>query len=351
MYSFNGNVQYTECSQHIFNKHLKFIYDKLGVLRLGKYKDFQVKIPGSYFLDLGNSILRLSYKYGDEWINLKTDMYKDYNLNYIDEVSSLDGGRAYAYFKRYVKIPDISLPINPVAAFTYCNPNYVNQRFDNVIGYDRNAAYLGACDNLIIPKKLIDYDRAPKENEIGFGSQGIPIYGPSNFICGFIFEAGTCEGLQRWHDKIVEKYLNKDTNVKAYYQYAIGMIRRHNIVLYNTIIYASNYYMNNLIDENTLWSTTDSLVSLKERPDLIISMKPGDFKIEHDFNTFAYTKHGYQWGLEPPRIKGFSRSKVENYNKTHKDKFDILHKDKYYVDKRKYTFKEGYIVDEEDKKI
>lgn len=352
MYSFNGNVQYSECSQHIFNEHLKYVYENYSLPRYGLYKEFKLHPVGSYYLKIGNSILKLTYKKGNVWINLKTDLYKDYeNDDYWNEDNSLDGGRAYAYFKRYVKIEDVNIPINTIKIFSYCNKKLANNRYHNVIGYDRNAAYLGACNNLIIPKKLIDYNRSLQENEIGFCSNGIPIYGPCDKICDYIFEAGYDEGLQKWVEAVSKKYINKDINAKAYYQYGIGMLVHHNLPLWNTIINASNNFMTSLLDENTLWSTTDSLVSLKARPDLTIGKIPGEFKIEHDFNDFAFTEHGYQWGLNAPSIKGFSVSKVEQYNKTHKEKFDILLKDKIYIDKSKYNFKKGYIVDEEEKRI
>ena len=128
------------------------------------------------------------------------------------------------------------------------------------------------------------------------------------------------------------------------------MLRNHNIFIYNCILYRENCVMKSLVDENTLWSTTDSIVSLIERPDLPITNKVGDFKIEHT-GDFAYTEHGYQWNKDAPTIKGFSKGKVELYNETHKEKFDILKKDITYVDKIRFKVKDGYIINEQELKI
>lgn len=48
------------------------------------------------------------------------------------------------------------------------------------------------------------------------------------------------------------------------------------------------------MDENTLFSNTDSIVSLVPRPDLKISDNIGDFKIEHQGDFIYLDAYHYQ---------------------------------------------------------
>ena len=355
IYKFNGHVKYLECSQHVFNLHMDNIKSRLGIRRDGKYTDEVSSIPGGYFYKIANTKCKLSYKKGGKWVNLETDIYKEYeDINFIEDDSKIDGGQAYAYFRRFCKIPDVNIPINVLAHYKNKNYDYINIRIPNCIGYDMNADFLAACKDLEIPLELIDHNRALKEHEIGFNSLGIPVYGPSDKICAYVFKSGVHEGMQEWYRRVSELYMNpetKNTKAKPYYQYGIGVIRNHNIALYNTIIHKANTTMESLWDPNTsLWSTTDSIVSLVTRPDLVIGKEPGQFKIEHEGN-FVHVGTGYQWNYDLPKNKGLSKSKIENYNKTHDKPYDILNKDKIYIDKIKYKIKDGYIVDEKENKL
>lgn len=55
-----------------------------------------------------------------------------------------------------------------------------------------------------------------------------------------------------------------------------------------------NKFIKNLMDENTLFSNTDSIVSLVPRPDLKISDNIGDFKIEHKGDFIYLDSYHYQ---------------------------------------------------------
>lgn len=341
-------VVYTEITQHEFNKHVNYVKSTIKDIRRGKYQEFITDPLHVAYLKQATTKYYLTYKIGGKWRNFVTDLTKKYEDDFEDKVVSPT--RAYALFKRFVKFKDDTSPVNVVSPFSYYNPKYVNNRYENCIGYDMNNARLASCKNLLIPYERINEYRAPREGEVGFLFDGKPIYGPSTTKCRDLFKCKIDANLNKWVDYVSNKILEDKAHWKKVHNYSIGMLRRHNIFIYNCIMYKENTVMSSLIDENSLWSTTDSIVSLVEGPDIPISTIVGEFKIEHK-GSFAYTEHGYQWNTDTPTIKGFSKGKVELYNETHKDKFDILKKDITYVDKIRYKVKDGYIVDEQEQKI
>lgn len=343
------HVVYTEITQHEFNQYLDFCIETNKTLRYGKYQEFITDIVGAEYIKVGNTKLYLTFKKGGNWFSYMTDLTKEYEEDFEDKV--VDPSRAYALFKRFVKFEDAKDPVNIVPPYSNKNEKYINNRYYNCIGYDMNNARVNSCNNLLVPIKRINEYRAPRENEVGFLFSGQPIYGPSNVKCSYLFTCGINEGLQKWVEYLKVKLKENKPYWKKMHNYSIGMLRRHNIFMYNCIMYKENQIMKSLWDDETsLWSTTDSIVSLVERPDLTISNEVGDFKIEHK-GDFAYISSGYQWNKDVPKIKGFSPGKVELYNETHEDKFDILKKEYTFIDKTRYKVKDGYIINEKGEKV
>ena len=70
--------------------------------------------------------------------------------------------------------------------------------------------------------------------------------------------------------------------MKQILNYSIGYIRRKNPFVHSCILSRARYYIEDLIDENTLYSNTDSIVSLGRRVDLDkkLGHNIGDFKIK-----------------------------------------------------------------------
>lgn len=334
-------LTYVECSQQKFNENLGIVYSLGRTIIFDKYincynadKEYKANnMPTQYFgktwyayLQIANNFAYLTYRAGNKWLNYKTSLFKDYeDSEYEASAPDSNGEKTYAYFRRFCKIEDCNIDIAVVSPYSRHNPKYVNKRFNNCIGYDRNKAYLGTCKNLLIPTKLIDSYRSPKNNEIGFNTDGIPVYGPCDTVCAHIFKAEIDEGMQKWVKFVTDKVKEDPERYKPYYQYAVGTIRRHNLPLYNTIIYNNNKFIEKYWnDEYCLWSTTDSLVSLKEIPELPLSDKPGDFKIEHT-GDFAYVDTGYQWNYTTPSVKGLNKDKVKKYvEENNLEYYDIL---------------------------
>ena len=82
-----------------------------------------------------------------------------------------------------------------------------------------------------------------------------------------------------------------------------------------------NKFIKNLMYENTLFSNTDSIVSLVPRPDLKISDNIGDFKIEHKGDFIYLDAYHYQWNNE--EVNGTNNSLQERWEKANNKQFEL----------------------------
>lgn len=257
--------------------------------------------------DKANSIYdTLQFRLGGKWHNYKIDKStirpKDYSFVESNPIQAIN------QFNRMVKPPYYpQINMKNIGAIHYVNRKYEGKLLHNCICYDRNKAYLATCRHLLLPLEYLgNLYRCPKKGEIGFNTTGIPIYGPSDTRCKYIFESGYLPSLDKWVDNRIEALDNATTKeekrtIKDGINIAIGNLGNKdterkciNRAIRNTIVYTMNKFIDDLIDDNTLYSNTDSIVSLTSRPDLKISDKVGDFKIEHK-GDFTYVGTNYQW--------------------------------------------------------
>ena len=125
---------------------------------------------------------------------------------------------------------------------------------------------------------------------------------------------------------------------KEILNYSVGFIRRKNPFIHSAILSYARTRMIKLIDKNTIYCNTDSIISAVKRNDLEIGTNVGQFKIERENKEFAINNSGYQWNYEIPVVRGISK-------KWFKNGFDIL------VDKIPGKECNKYIYDQENEKI
>ena len=114
---------------------------------------------------------------------------------------------------------------------------------------------------------------------------------------------------------------------------AVGYLQRVNPILRTFVLSYANERIKSFVDENTLYSNTDSIVSLVQRPDIEehLSNEIGDWKLEHQ-GDFAFKGFCYQWNYNAPSYRGISKAWF-------KPEYDILkdelpkHGNKYYFNK------------------
>ena len=87
----------------------------------------------------------------------------------------------------------------------------------------------------------------------------------------------------------------------------MGNLQNHNPFYRATVVSRANNLIKSLIDENTIYSNTDSIVSLVERHDLPLSKDIGGWKVENK-GEFAFIGFNYQWNKEKPHYRGIPRS-------------------------------------------
>lgn len=286
--------------------------------------------------DLNSIYDYLQFKWGNKWYNYRIEKSIKRNENYeLKDPALVTACATFSRMTKYPKYPQVDM-IN-LGAVHYANPKYMNKELHNCVCYDRNKAYLATCINLELPLYYLGaLFRAPKKNEIGFNFNGIPIYGPSKTTCKYIFQKGILEGLNKWAYYNIDRLNNASTpeekkSIKAEINIAIGnlgnkdRVSSNNKAIRNTIVYTMNQYIEKLKDENTLFSNTDSIVSLVPRKDIKISDKVGDFKIEHEGDFIYINSTKYQWNKG--EVNGSNKELQRKWEIDHGRKFDLFRDD------------------------
>lgn len=280
--------------------------------------------PLTRYIKVSRLYVALSYKLGGVWYHFKTNMAKEYDIGFKDKRQA-DPIQAYAIFARVVKpIKYQNIQIDNLGGY---QDNHLDKKgkYDYAICYDVNKSYFNACRNPM-PTEMIDEWRQPLDGEVGFNFNGIPIIGPSSTKCLWIFKLEEMPRLNRYFQIYSKKLLNaKNKDEKQFFKdeinYSLGNLSHHNPFLRNMIVWYSNQFIKSKVDENTIWSNTDSIVSTVKRPDLDIGNEIGQFKIEHE-GKFIHAGTGYQW-IDDKVIsnKGISKDQVKLYEKKYNKQF------------------------------
>ena len=237
--------------------------------------------------------------------SFKDDEYVREALQYIDGVS----GRKRNVFGA------------TCSGFLYSNTKFQRIRIEGCYGYDLNSSFPSAMLNRM-PDTSKPYKVNSKvgEGEIGFIAQPtINADGSIETILQPVF-SGIAEFVFPLMDSPFKRFVevwygrkknakNKDEKEKAkeMMNYAIGYLQKHNPFLRATILYYANLAITSKMDEDTLYCSTDSLISKRKRDDLDIGVEIGQFKLEHE-GSFYYDGMNYQWNLEIPTYRHIPKS-------------------------------------------
>lgn len=240
--------------------------------------------------------------------------------------------------------------LDTIGGLVYFNPKYTGMRFDNCIEYDENSSYSYAMLKPIPDTKVKPHAGFVKKGEIGFRTMRRGYADDESFYA--IFEEGQLAeyifpAIESPFGKFVNYYFNKRKKAKTKEErqklkdilnFSIGYIRRKDPFLHSCILSRARYYIESFIDENTLYSNTDAIVSKVPRPELeaLLGEEVGQFKIAHKGN-FAYNGSGYQWNFEVPSIRGKSKKWFENM---YPNGFDILKDELPYMEANVYYYNE-----------
>lgn len=246
----------------------------------------------------------------------------------------ITGQEAYRILNLYYNIPERQVNFS-ASPFLYKNDKYENKRV-RAYSYDMNSAYSWAMLQDIPDTSVPPVAKVIEEGEIGFYLNGdIKTKGYSSFVFKLIpspFE----KFVNNWYKK--KQSPKTKAKAKGVLNYCVGYLQRKNPFLRAYIVGLCNNLIKSLINENTLYCNTDSIVSLVPL-DLKLGNNVGEWKIEKIGN-FAFVGFNYQWDLDPPSY----RSKPKTW---FKKGWDIL-KDElpvegnlYYYDNKKVRLYES----------
>lgn len=231
-----------------------------------------------------------------------------------EDHQQITGLQAYTVLSRYTHINKVieSKEDAPFSAkpLLWNNPKYEGKRVD-AISYDMNSAYSYA-----MLQPMPDTSIPPKQKYIEPGEIGFDLDGNRQTKGYSIYVFNLIESPFK---KFVETYYNKKmtaTNkadkrrAKEYLNFCVGFLQNRDPYTRAQIVGLANDRIKELIDQDTVYCNTDSIVSTKERPDLELGTEIGQWKIEHK-GKFAFVGFNYQWDLGPPSIRGKPKTDFE----------------------------------------
>jgi hypothetical protein len=305
-------VQY--CNFKEINSHLHYCYEN-------KQIEYREKHKGETFGNRAFIVDRLknfeiTYKYGD---NPCTYIF-DKSTGDTEDHQQITGLEAYRVLSMYTHINKVidSKEDAPFSAkgLLWKNKKYEGQRVQ-AICYDMNSAYSYA-----MIQDMPDTSVPPKAKVIGAGEIGFDVNG-NRQTSGYsiyvfrLIESPFKKFVQTYYDKKNKaKTKAERRKAKEYLNFCVGFLQNRDPYTRAQIVGLANDLILSLIDENTLYCNTDSIVCLKEREDLKLGDNIGEWKIEHR-GDFAYVGFNYQWNLDKPSIRGKTKSYFD-------DNWDIL---------------------------
>lgn len=198
----------------------------------------------------------------------------------------------------------------------YKNDKYENTR-NVAYSYDVNSAY----SNGMI-QSMPDTSKNPRmndiirsENELGFYTDGSELICTEEIgkRCEWIFEkieSPFKRFVEVWYNR--KKKANKNSaereKAKQILNYSVGYFQKVNPFVRARIISYANKVIKDLINDQTIYCNTDSIVSLIKREDIIVGDNIGDFKLEDKGTYFAFNGFNYQWDYEVPTYRGVAKT-------------------------------------------
>lgn len=216
------------------------------------------------------------------------------------------------YGRKEVSAPTFEVPGHTKIVWDYLDPgnfSYVNKKYKlqelTCYSYDLNSAY-----SLAMTKPMPDTDHPRFDSIVGPGEIGfrknsvlVPVVGEGRHA-DVVFKL-----VESPYKDFVYKYYalkqkeSKNSEKRAYYKSILcvtsGLLHRYNIFHRLMVLHYAKMYIQQFIDQDTVYCNVDSIVSRRKRDDLPISNNLGDFKLEHDGDKFKFKQVAiYQWNDE-----------------------------------------------------
>lgn len=214
------------------------------------------------------------------------------------------------------------------------NKAYRNKATENCYEYDMKSAY-GQFLRLQLPDlSTVQYNTEVKPGQVGFDWLESTIYGfprlimftEPGAICKWVFDLMESP-YRSWCDNIfkqleVETDKSKRKKLKDRFRIAVGQLQNINPFWRAYVVESCNQLNDKLRNKDSIYWSTDSIVSATERPDILESEFKWSVKNKGTFKLSGRLDH--QWNNELPIVSGIKKRYIDWYNRTHERQFDIL---------------------------
>lgn len=272
----------------------------------------------------------------------------------------ITGMIAYITMSKYAKPQKcVDYNIDPESLGSCSGILYKNDKFKGkrvtAYSYDINSAFsaqmLGPLPDLatarlndVVGENEVGFIHMPNEALGALKDVLVPIY-KQGVECEYVFklmESPYQRFVETWYQKKKNaKTPEAKTKAKMILNASIGYLQKVNPFWRSVIIHRCNKYVEGLIDENTIYSNTDCIVSSVRRPDVerLAGDGLGQFKLEHMGEQFAWAEDSmvYQWNFDVPVARGIPKEWFKIKSKILGRPFDLL-KDEIPYGLNKYTF-------------
>lgn len=257
----------------------------------------------------------------------------------------INGLTAYTTLSKYWKIPNLKeikiygyrlnrfgkvvWNVDPTQQLMYYNKEKNNNRYYDCVGYDMNSAFSRAMlEPIPDTSQMPRIEETVKAGEIGFRLDGTVVF-EKGLFANYIFplmDSPFETFVRTWYfRKASAKTPEAREKAKGMLNYSVGYMHRVNPFIRNCIVARCNEFIKKLIDENTLYCNTDSIVSCVKREDIEKNLGSdiGQWKIEHK-GAFAYREYTYQWNDTEPKYRGIPKKGFKTFKEEHGRAWDLL---------------------------
>lgn len=319
--------KYVAVTAQQFNSYIKIIKNRGGKIYLEQYhKVLHGAIGWDGFIENKIKVVELTMRYQGEYATYVFDKTRGAIKDAISGCSA--GMNAYACCRRMLGkegcelIPEIvdndildnyGKNILPFSTSPILYKNDAYERKENkAIGYDMNSAYSFAMlqdmpdTRPLTTNDIQIYDPGVVENhQIGFDRKGNLV--ETGRYASFRFNRipSPFKHFIEYYYKMKRDAKNPSERERAkrVLNLAVGYFQRKNPFIRAAIVSGANNIIMSLMNENTIYCNTDSIVTLKERPELVLGDEIGQWKVEHK-GIFKYDGMNYQWNKEVPAYRG-----------------------------------------------
>lgn len=297
----------------------------------------------------------------------KTYIFKLDGQQRLDNTTGLIAYNTMSKYAKPQKCEDI-LHINPDDLGSCAGILYKNEKFAGMrvpaYSYDINSAFSKQMLEPLPDLTTLRMDGIVRRGEVGFVSVPnftpgatkellVPIFGIGKKAT-YIFKLMPSpykRFVETWYKrKKCAKNAQQKAKAKMILNASIGYLQKINPFWRSCIIGRCNEFVQQFIDDNTIYCNTDCIVSSVRRPDIerLVGSNLGDFKFEHDGDLFAWAPESmiYQWNLDSPIARGIPKGWFKAKDQLLGRPFDLL-KDELPYGLNAYEFdKEKFIVKE-----